>query len=102
MARSTGLVALRSARVDFADVAASVLLIFVLGVLIMWPLFDVLVDGLIVVPVLLPFVGITLAVAGAATVAALGMAAVVVAAVRFGVSGRDSLAGIHRAGVLVP
>jgi iron(III) transport system permease protein len=102
MARAGGAIVFRSPAVDFAGVTAAVVVLVILGVLLGWPLLNVVLDGLLAGPSLWPVVGITLVVAGVATAGSLGMAAIVVVAVRLSGAGRQWLAGIHRAGVFVP
>ena len=102
MARSAAAVAPRWWSVNLVDIAAGIALLLALGVLLMWPLFDVFVAGLLTMPP--PFVVVrnTLAVAVAATLGALGLAAVVATAARVGAPGREALIAIGRAGVFVP
>src|SRR4029077_12375386 len=88
--------------VNLVDIAAGIALLLALGVLLMWPLFDVFAAGLLTMPP--PFVVVrnTLAVAGAAPLGALGLAAVVATAARVGAPGREALIALGRAGVFVP
>lgn len=102
MARSAAAAAPRSGRVDLAGMAMSVVLVLVLALLLAWPLAAVFGEALRSAPPPLTIVGLTLAVAGAATLGALGMAAVVAAAVRVGAPGHTGLVAICRVGVLVP
>ena len=82
---------------------ASVLALLLLAALIAWPLGEVLVHGApSLFAELAVIAGISLMIAGGATLGALGMAAVVACAVRFAVPGRESLVAVHRVGVFVP
>jgi iron(III) transport system permease protein len=102
MAQPAAAVAPRPVSATLVGTAAGVLVLVVLVALVMWPLADVFVVGLLVVPPPLRVVANTLAVACAATLGAVGMAAVLAVAVRVGVPGRRGLIAICRVGVLVP
>ena len=89
-------------RADLVGLAAAVVTLIALAALLVWPVVVVLVLGLVSPPPPLAVVGFTVAVAVASTLGALGLAAVVAAAARAGVSGGRTLLGICRVGLLLP
>jgi iron(III) transport system permease protein len=101
MARPATLAA-RPLGADVVGAVAGILVLVVLLALIVWPLAGVWLTGLLTGPPPRAVILNTLAVAVAATLAALGMAAVLAAAVRSGIPGRDALIAVCSAGVFVP
>ena len=95
-------VAPRPVRADLAGLVAAAVTLIGLAALLVWPLVVVLGLGLVSPPAPLAVIGFTVTVAVASTVGALGLAAVVAAAVRAGVFGDRVLLGICRAGLLLP
>jgi len=102
MARPASAVVPRRRGPDVLGAAVAVGMLALLVTLLVWPLAEVFVVGLLMAPPPAPVIVNTLAVAVGATLGALGMAGVLAAGVRFGIPGAGRLAMIARAGVLVP